>query len=61
MDHDAVVFEVSTAEFEALVADALDGIPGELGAAMQNVGVVVDDQAPASTLLGLYQGVPLTR
>lgn len=48
-------------QFEQLVADALDAIPPELGAAMENAAVVVDDRAPASGLLGLYQGVPLTR
>ena len=47
--------------FEALVADALDGIPAELGAAMENVAVMVDSESPPGQLLGLYQGVPLTR
>ena len=48
-------------EFEELVGDALDGIPADLGAAMENVAVVVDDDSPPGRLLGLYQGVPLTR
>ena len=47
-------------EFEELVRDALDGIPADLGAAMENVAVVVDDDSPPGRLLGLYQGVPLT-
>jgi predicted Zn-dependent protease with MMP-like domain len=48
-------------EFEDLVANALDGIPAGLGAAMENVAVVVDDASPSGQLLGLYQGIPLTR
>lgn len=48
-------------EFEELVADALDGIPAELGTAMENVAVMVDSESPPGQLLGLYQGVPLTR
>ncbi len=63
--------------FEALVADALDSIPPELAVSMENVAVVVQDWptpeqlAPHRrgpdfhegrvTLLGLYQGVPLTK
>ncbi len=48
-------------QFEDLVADALDGIPGDLGAAMENVAVMVDSQSPPGRLLGLYEGVPLTK
>jgi predicted Zn-dependent protease with MMP-like domain len=51
---------ISVAEFEKLVGDALDAIPAELGAAMENVAVVVDDLSPPGRLLGLYEGVPLT-
>src|SRR5271165_4068554 len=53
--------DVSLEKFEALVADALDGIPADLGAAMENVAVVVDGDSPPGRLLGLYQGVPLTK
>jgi predicted Zn-dependent protease with MMP-like domain len=59
--------DVSPHEFERLVAEALDSIPSELAAELENVVVVVEewprpDQAPAGrgTLLGLYEGVPLT-
>src|ERR1019366_5150510 len=48
-------------QFEELVADALDGIPADLGAAMENVAVVVDSVSPSGRLLGLYEGVPLTK
>jgi len=54
--------------FEELVADALDEIPEHLGKLMDNVAVFVEDwptpeQLPrgGGTLLGLYQGVDLTR
>jgi predicted Zn-dependent protease with MMP-like domain len=59
---------VTTERFEALVADALDEIPAELASAMENVAVVVDDwprpdqlDGRSGTLLGLYEGIPLTR
>ena len=51
---------VSPERFEALVAEALDGIPPELGARMDNVAVFVEDRPRHAGLLGLYQGVPLT-
>jgi predicted Zn-dependent protease with MMP-like domain len=54
------VVDVPVEQFEALVADALDGIPSELGAAMENVAVMVDSESPPGPLFGLYQGVPLT-
>jgi predicted Zn-dependent protease with MMP-like domain len=47
--------------FEELVADALDTIPPELTAAMDNVVVLVsgrNDDDPE--LLGLYEGIALT-
>ena len=52
--------DVEPERFEALVADALDSIPEELGRLMQNVAVVVDHRSPPGSLLGLYEGVPLT-
>jgi predicted Zn-dependent protease with MMP-like domain len=53
--------DVDPERFEAMVSEALDGIPEELGELMSNVAVTVQhDRGPAG-LLGLYQGVPLTR
>jgi predicted Zn-dependent protease with MMP-like domain len=52
---------VSVEDFEELVGAALDGIPDELGASMENVAVTVDDRSPPGGLFGLYQGVPLTQ
>ena len=49
-------------DFELTVQEAVDGLPRELREAMSNVSVVVEDEPPAGApLLGLYQGVPLTR
>jgi predicted Zn-dependent protease with MMP-like domain len=47
--------------FEELVGDALDLIPPEFAAAMENVVILVEDRDPENpTLLGLYHGVALT-
>jgi predicted Zn-dependent protease with MMP-like domain len=47
--------------FEELVSDALDTIPPELAAAMDNVVVLVADRHDTEpALLGLYEGVALT-
>lgn len=56
------MIEVSREDFEELVAQALDEIPPELAALLDNVVIVVEDDAPADDphLLGLYSGVPLT-
>lgn len=52
-----------------MVGDALDEIPDALAAELQNVAVLVEDWptraqlarvADGGTLLGLYEGVPLT-
>lgn len=62
---------VARAEFERLVADALASIPRRFREAMKNIAVVVEDEPsaelladmeiePPDTLLGLYQGTPLT-
>lgn len=49
------------ARFEELVTEALDLIPDEFAAAMDNVVVLVEDRDRAEpTLLGLYHGVALT-
>jgi predicted Zn-dependent protease with MMP-like domain len=57
--------------FERLVAEALDGLPLEIQEKMDNVEVVIKARPtradvtqtglpPGGTLLGLYEGVPLT-
>jgi predicted Zn-dependent protease with MMP-like domain len=48
--------------FEEYMQEALDSFPADLRAQMSNVEIVVEDEPPAgSRLLGLYQGIPLTR
>jgi predicted Zn-dependent protease with MMP-like domain len=48
--------------FEALVEEAIGSLPDDLREFMSNVAVVVEDEPPRGLpLLGLYQGVPLTR
>ena len=57
--------------FEQLVAEALASVPRRFRDAMKNIAIVVEDEpsselldemevAPPDTLLGLYQGTPLT-
>ena len=53
------MIDVPAEEFEALVAEALDGIPEALGRHMDNVVVQVRDRSRPG-LLGLYEGIPLT-
>jgi predicted Zn-dependent protease with MMP-like domain len=43
-----------------MVEEALDGLPPALGRVMRNVAVVVDEDGGDGSLLGLYEGVPLT-
>lgn len=54
--------EMSREAFEDAVRDALDLVPAELAAQMDNVVVLVEDDAPDDEpeLLGLYEGVALT-
>lgn len=53
---------VSPEEFEEYVNDALDAIPDELFSLLDNVVVIIEDDAPPDDpdLLGLYDGVALT-
>ncbi len=54
---------MSRERFEDAVRDALDLIPPELAAQMDNVVVLVEDDPPPDEepdLLGLYEGVALT-
>jgi predicted Zn-dependent protease with MMP-like domain len=62
---------VDRKQFEGLVAEALASIPRRFKKAMKNIAIVVEDEPPAElleemeieppdTLLGLYQGTPLT-
>ena len=49
-------------DFEECAQEALDSLPPGLRDAMSNVAIVIEDEPPdGQPLLGLYQGVPLTR
>ncbi len=62
---------LSREEFEDIVREALEGLPEEFLARLENVDVVVEDAptweqlarnglGPQDALFGLYEGVPLT-
>ncbi|HEY6279174.1 MAG TPA: metallopeptidase family protein [Streptosporangiaceae bacterium] len=55
------MIEVDPERFEEMVAAALDSLPEELGRLMSNVAVTVQHEPGPPGLLGLYQGIPLTR
>jgi predicted Zn-dependent protease with MMP-like domain len=47
---------------EEFAQEALDSLPPDLRSSMSNVEIVVEEEPPfGRPLLGLYQGVPLTR
>lgn len=49
-------------DFDDLVRQALDALPDDLRADIANVDIAVEDEPPPGMrLLGLYQGVPLTK
>lgn len=59
-------------EFEALVKEALEGLPEEFAELLDNVAVMVEEEPdpedleamgmdPDEELFGLYQGVPLSQ
>jgi predicted Zn-dependent protease with MMP-like domain len=62
---------MDTARFEQLVARAIEELPEEFRESLENIDIVVADEpsraqrranrlGPRDTLLGLYEGVPLT-
>jgi predicted Zn-dependent protease with MMP-like domain len=64
--------KLSRQRFEEIVAEALDELPDEIGEALSNVYVVVEQWPSVETLremnmrsrhelLALYQGIPLTK
>ena len=68
------MLKIPPARFEVLVARALDRLPEQFHAHMENVSVIIaeapdrellvamgmDPDDPEDTLFGLYEGVPLT-
>ena len=55
------MFTVSNERFEELAAEALATLPSDLSSQIENLAIVVEDDAPGHNLFGLYQGVPLTK
>jgi predicted Zn-dependent protease with MMP-like domain len=62
---------MNRSDFQSLVAEAVQTIPQKFRDAMQNIAIVIEDEPsletlqevgiePPDTLLGLYQGTPLT-
>ena len=49
-------------QFDAIIEDALDDVPGELMAMLDNVVFLVEAEPPGDDpdLLGIYEGTPLT-
>lgn len=66
-----LVVPINPAEFERLVAEALDSLPERFAELLDNVVVVVEEEPsrsdldvmedPHGELLGIYRGTPLTR
>ena len=54
--------QISDDAFDQAVNDALDQVPDEFWALLDNVAVLVEDDPPDDDpdLLGVYDGVPLT-
>ncbi|MFI5041665.1 MAG: metallopeptidase family protein [Acidimicrobiales bacterium] len=62
------MIDVSPERFDGLVADAVDSLPEQFASHMDNVVIVVEAWPDAGqlagrhgTLLGLYEGIDLTR
>lgn len=55
------MFEISNERFEELATEALASLPEELSSQIENLAIMVEDEAPGRSLFGLYEGIPLTR
>ena len=66
------MFEVETAQFEAMVVDAIESLPAAFREQLANLEFGVEDWArpddygrtktpQGATLLGVYRGVPMTK
>jgi len=53
---------VSLPEIETIVRETVDALPARFRRAIANVDIAVEDEPPPGRpLLGLYEGIPLTR
>jgi predicted Zn-dependent protease with MMP-like domain len=48
-------------DIQEFVEEAVDSIPPALRERMSNVEIVIEDEPPDPHILGLYQGIPLTK
>ena len=57
------MIRVPPERFEELVVEAIDGLPAWIHERLDNVEVLVEERPPRGreTLLGLYEGIPLTK
>ena len=66
------MYSVSEEEFKKIVTEAIDAIPAHYARNIKNLAFVVEDEPsnrqlqrgnihPGHTLLGLYEGIPLTK
>jgi predicted Zn-dependent protease with MMP-like domain len=54
-------FDVPLDRFRSLVAEAVDSLPEELGRAMTNVAIIVEEGTATGDAFGHYIGIPLSR
>jgi len=55
------VFQVTNERFEELASEALATLPLELSSQIENLAIMVEDEAVGRSLFGLYEGIPLTK
>jgi predicted Zn-dependent protease with MMP-like domain len=55
------MFVVTNKRFEELVGEALATLPENLESQIDNVVILVENEARGGNLFGLYEGIPLTR
>lgn len=55
------MFVVTNERFEELVSEALSTVPENLASQIENLAIIVADNAGGRPLYGLYEGVPLTK
>ena len=55
------MFQVTNERFEELASEALATLPLELSSQIENLAIMVEDEAVGRSLFGLYEGIPLTK
>ena len=51
---------ITRSTFERWIKEAVAELPDELRTRMDNVAIVLDDESPPGSYLGLYHGIPKT-